>query len=83
MTDVGSSKSVMSGGSYYLALLYLLIGPTLIFKNNNVMNDMILTKVALRFLTVFLDVNREEIDMTSEVSISMSGLSTRLRCRSC
>ena len=43
------------------------------------MNNEILTRVALRYRAVFLDINREDINMKSEVSVPVMALTKRLK----
>ena len=45
----------------------------------NIMNNKTLTKVALRYRAVFLDVNPEDIDMRSEASAPVMAFITRLK----
>ena len=45
----------------------------------NIMNNKTLTKVALRYRAVFLDVNPEDIDMRSETSAPVMAFITRLK----
>lgn len=43
------------------------------------MNNEILTRVALRYRAVFLDINREDINMRSEVSVPVMAFTKRLK----
>ena len=43
------------------------------------MNNKILTRVALRYRAVFLDINREDINMRSEVSVPVMAFTKRLK----
>ena len=43
------------------------------------MNNKTLTKVALRYRAVFLDINREDIDMRSEATAPVMAFVTRLK----
>ena len=43
------------------------------------MNNKILTRVALRYRAVFLDINREDINMKSEVSVPVMAFTKRLK----
>jgi hypothetical protein len=45
----------------------------------NVMNNKTLTRVALRYRAVFLDINRENINMKSEASVPVMAFVTRLK----
>jgi hypothetical protein len=45
----------------------------------NDMNNKILTRVALRYRAVFLDINREDINMRSEVSVPVMAFTKRLK----
>ena len=45
----------------------------------NIMNNKTLTKVALRYRAVFLDINPEDIDMRSETSAPVMAFITRLK----
>ena len=43
------------------------------------MNNEILTRVALRYRAVFLDINREDINMRSEASVPVLAFTKRLK----
>ena len=43
------------------------------------MNNKILTRVALRYRAVFLDINREDINMRSEISVPVMAFTKRLK----